>query len=294
MITVIPRGGLANRMRVMISAQKLSEITGHSVKVKWVKNRDLGCHFKDLFDLPEGSSGFSVHETIVEPWIYRHYPSESRKTPRPMAWILRYFQRNYINYHIYYKQCHDFFTPKNIAELKTNHNLHIVLDTSELVTIPDVHRVDYDYSFLKPKLNLKSKISSVKELFNEFTIGVHIRRGDFPKRNRSDLAFYMKYMDELIVKDDRVNFYLCSDESVVKRNLLDKYGNKIITNINSVGRTSTKGVQEALVDLYSLSSTKKIIGTYNSSFSITAAKWLSDIPLILIRSENGKDKSTTW
>ena len=48
-ITLVPLGGLANRLRAIISGYELAKATNLSFDVVWLKNKDLNCPFGYLF-----------------------------------------------------------------------------------------------------------------------------------------------------------------------------------------------------------------------------------------------------
>lgn len=49
MIIICPRGGLANRMRVMAWAMSLAEEAETNVSCRWISNHELGASFENLF-----------------------------------------------------------------------------------------------------------------------------------------------------------------------------------------------------------------------------------------------------
>ncbi len=95
---------------------------------------------------------------------------------------------------------------------------------------------------------------------------------------RSTDALFIQQMQHEIDLDPYVRFYLATDSMDVKENFLRQFGGRIITAPGMVSRTSIEGIQDALVELYALSRTQKILGSYWSSYSTTAAQ-LGNIPL---------------
>jgi hypothetical protein len=65
--------------------------------------------------------------------------------------------------------------------------------------------------------------------------------------------------------------------------LLKKFGHdRIIFHKKVFGRSVTKGVKDAVVDLFCLSRTSKILGSYFSSFSQIAGR-LGNIPVEILK-----------
>ena len=71
-----------------------------------------------------------------------------------------------------------------------------------------------------------------------------------------------------------VRFFLSTDDPKEEALLKERFGNRIIINPKtSIDRNNPIAIQEALLDLYSLSRCRKIYGSYYSSFSDVAAIW---------------------
>ncbi len=85
-----------------------------------------------------------------------------------------------------------------------------------------------------------------------------------------------------LMADPEINFYLATDDLKVETLLINKFPGKIITYKKDYSRATVKGIQDAMVDLYSLANTCKIYGSYFSSFSDMASR-IGNIPLIVIR-----------
>ena len=52
--TLIPQGGLCNRMRALDSALALAADTGRQLVVVWHLDAGLNCRFEELFEIPAG------------------------------------------------------------------------------------------------------------------------------------------------------------------------------------------------------------------------------------------------
>ena len=128
------------------------------------------------------------------------------------------------------------------------------------------------YKLFKPIDELQQKIEERTKNFSVNTIDVHIRCADHKNSIiYSPTELFIKVMKEEIEINPATNFYLASDSVKVKQELEREFKDRIITVYEDVSRDSIKGNMEALVDLYSLSKTLKIFGSYYSSFSETAA-----------------------
>lgn len=79
-------------------------------------------------------------------------------------------------------------------------------------------------------------------------------------------------MDAEIKKKANTKFYVASDDNKVKKCLKSKYPDRIITLMDNTDRNSLEGMKFAVLDLFCLSKTNKIIGSVGSSYSQIAAE----------------------
>ena len=114
----------------------------------------------------------------------------------------------------------------------------------------------------------------------ENTVGVHIRRGDNKKsREVSTNLSFINQMDLLLEKDKNTHFFLSTDDEDVKKSFVNRYKDRILTYDDiDYHRDSVTGMQDALLELITLSKTKMILGSYWSSYSHLASQFNS-IPL---------------
>lgn len=104
-------------------------------------------------------------------------------------------------------------------------------------------------------------------------VGVHIRRGDHIRAIEASPieSFYFK-MDKELSENRNTMFYLATDSIEVKNSLEKRYNGKIITYNMPLTRTSLTGMYGAVIDLWALSNTSKLIGTKLSMFSKVASE----------------------
>ncbi|MCD8298085.1 MAG: hypothetical protein LUC88_10985 [Prevotella sp.] len=104
-------------------------------------------------------------------------------------------------------------------------------------------------------------------------VGVHIRGTDNVKSKlHSPFNVFVNFINKELIKDPNTKFYLATDEIEFKKKLIDMFDDIIITNREVLNRNSLEGMEGALIDLYCLSKTDYIIGSYYSSFSEIAAE----------------------
>lgn len=253
-IDLIPTGGLCNRMRAIASAYKIACSIDSKLYVIWNKYDGLNADFYELF-LPFKSNNIKIVES--NKWLYNiNHRKDYLKRALPLR--LKYNK-------IYYQPIEE----DNILEkLNSKDNKkNLIISGSSLCN-------EYELSNLfTPTNEIKEKIQNTITSFNNNTIGIHIRRTDNSESIRvSTTEAFQRKINEELKKEPTTLFYLATDDNCIKKEFLKKYGEHIITTIFNTNRDCLEGMQFAVYDLYCLSSTKKIIGSYFSSYTQIAAK----------------------
>lgn len=280
-ITLVPTGGLCNRMRSIASAINMSNDLGKDLEVIWLVDPSLNCQFDYLFK--------------AIPCIKLIQPSKITKPFYFDKESLSGMIHNRIKRHLFviaslayrfYKKHDLVISNPDIYKLKSSSIIDkIALSRRAFIsTNKDFYKQfkRNDYSVFMPIDSLMEMIDHVTANFTETTIGLHIRRGDHKKSMlNSPLSLFETVIAQEIRRNSNVKFYLASDSKKEKQHLKRIFGSHITTNFDSGDRSSVKGMQAALIDLYALSRTCKIYGSYWSSFSATAAG-ISGIELIRV------------
>lgn len=271
-ITLVPLGGLANRMRAIVSGYTLALDTGMPLHVVWLRNHDLNCSFNTLFR-PFGHDIALTECSKADARV-------KYNVPRKKNFFLSAF----------YQKCH--FAPRlydtELCRLKddgealqhrvSGHNCLIESGLSFYKTDKEWFR-----TLFVPTDEIAALIAQRSMAFADRTVGLHIRRTD----NRVSIAesplalFTQKIDDELSLYPDTL-FYLATDSEVVKAELRSRYGARIFTSPARADRDSTSGMKEAVVELYTLARTQHFYGSYYSSFSDLAAL-LANRPADILR-----------
>ena len=132
-------------------------------------------------------------------------------------------------------------------------------------------RHGYDLSWLKPAPQIAPHITELKKQFAPNTVGVHIRGTDW---------IYIPPIEKIITRmhaevelDPNVKFFLASDGDKNVGKIVDTFGDRLIMykNTCSSERRTLQGNQDAVVDLFGLATTSRIIGFGYSTFANLAA-----------------------
>ena len=272
MITVKPHGGLGNRMRVIDSAWLLAKRTGKHLTVVWEMSAELNCSFTDLFLLPDTLSLKEYKSNGIGNRI-------SALLSKSMNKLGVHLPAGY-DFYLFNK---DILTAKSLDA-----DLPAMVKGKKSIYIDTVHRFFYDEGTLSefsPIPELQSSIDSYTSQFIPPTVGVHIRRTDNAESIRySPLIHFKSFMKQEIESFKDTQFFLATDSMETELELKELFPGRIITQQKTLDRNTVSGIQGALVDLYCLSKTKKIIGSHFSSFSEVASQ-IEGIPLQQIYAE---------
>jgi hypothetical protein len=280
MIYFRPLGGLCNRIRAMDSIISLAIDYGHKVIVLWVQNEKCNCPYSSLFKPPENTD-IKIVEVKHELEISKVYALDN------------YEESIHENFKIIFPTVHldDFLLNKELSSvynwklyngIKSSEEIDALfikkidlklkkLLTKETIYITSCYRLSplkNKYTFFKPIDKIVKKVDAITIKFNN-TIGIHIRRTDhIVSKKYSALKKFELEMGKYILLEDSTTFYLSTDCKETKNQLVSKFKNRIIKQeINSYDRNDKTAIKEALVDLLALSKSKKIIGSYLSSFT---------------------------
>jgi hypothetical protein len=266
MFLIMPQGGLCNRMRSIDAAMHLSIKTGVELTVQWHKDPGLNCAFESLFEIP---SVIKKIQTID----YTGHFSQLRKTLSKRMNRLRYdvcmYERDLAKFLI---------NNGDLVELMQRGNTCIA---SCMRFFPS----DKHFDLFKPVEQLQKIIDENIGNAGDY-VGVHVRRADhLVAIERSPINLFVTAMQHEIQKDQDVKFFLSTDCDETEAYLHDLFPRRLVTHKKtSFDRSQESAILDAVIDLYCLGSAKKIIGSYSSSFSETAAE-LNNVKLEFIDSK---------
>lgn len=263
MITLVPYGGLANRIKAIDSALALAHDTGTRLRVLWFRDEGLNCRFDQLF-LPVNSSAIVIRE--AKWWDYLLFDRSRKKN----FYVPGFFQK------IIFRSC--IGENDSTRLMQTNFDFASWAQTNKKCYIaacvyfykPQRHNF---FSLFKPMEELRVELQKRTASFDAHTYGVHVRRTDHLRSiTDSPTELFATHMRDIVAEDPRANFYLASDSDEDKRHLSALFPGRVSFGHKTAHRNSRSGMQDALVELYALSKTVAIIASSTSSFSETAAR----------------------
>lgn len=271
---IFPEGGLANRLRVLASAFAIRGFFTDPIVCFWaLRSRELNAPFLDLFQPISGLC-------IVEPPSY-----VDKLRPVLSRYKLRRLYHSLINrYHgIAYYLYEDSSLPGLIST-----SLPGALSAASRSSLPVLIRTWQAFGDCQPFLHFFSPTLRLQERINLMVpsgatmVGVHVRRGDHVTSiSRSPIDEFFKASDQALSEISHSELMLCTDDQAVRDAFRERYGNKVNISQARLSRNSTVAIQDAVVDMFSLSRCIRIIGSYHSSFSELAAM-IGDRPLYTV------------
>lgn len=263
-ITVVPGGGLCNRMAMLDSALALGRVLGRPVRVLWRLGHQLNCPLERLFEpLPGIERVGHVHNDRALGRLSlrtRQLWANLRGTD---TWRRRelYVMRE---------------DPAAVLE-RARHSprLRIRGDTRFWEDGPL-------FQGFRPVSTLARRIE-VASRGLDGAVGVHIRRTDHVlAMQRSPVEAYQEALRAERRAKPGTRFFVATDDPEVLRMLKEEHGDAVThTTPRSLDRNQPEAIEDAVVDLWCLASCRSLIGSIASTFSQTAWQ-LRGIPHQLI------------
>ncbi len=254
MITIVPDGGLCNRMRAVSAARILAQRVERPLRVVWWRTPNCNARFDAIFETRHVP--FQVEEKWAMAGIVRKM-MRLRETvgERTGQVVLRGAAAT-----------PDGFEQDKIEALARTRNVYI-RSFAKFLSKPDM------FSFFKPVASIQRHLDAMRNEL-EGAVGVHIRRTDNVKAiEKSPMSAFHKLMDAELSNREGTRFFVATDSPEAYAELKQKYGDRVFEfSKQTVSRADPSGISDAVVDLYALGACQKIIGSYWSSFTDTAAE----------------------
>jgi len=275
-LIIQPMGGLANRMRVIGKLRMVANEAQVPMEVLWVCNGDVGSKWSEIFEQPKDFvvtevSGSYKHEYYSAKWY-------KNSIHHVWAWLHRY---TWLPYNIVEKMDDD-TCEEGLQKLFDQWKAQLQSGKILYISTGDYFGENYDISIFKPIAALQKEIDaylpSDKEVY-----GIHIRRTDNSWAiENSPLELFENKVSSILKSEPKALFYLASDDATTIAHFQERFGNCILSRPKTFGRTSVQGIQDAIIEMWLLSKTKKIFGSFYSSYSGMAAK-IGNIDLEIVK-----------
>lgn len=258
LLTLVPSGGLGNRLRAVASALCACHEAGCRLRVVWARDWALGARFSDLF-LPVEMEDVEIVEAGWRDLLLRDRPR------RHNLWLTRPFLR------LAYEATID---EKDITPLKRRGFDFVAWLRGRCTWMscyqefgpqkPELYR-----QLFRPVAEIESRVEANLQKLGPHPIGVHIRRTDNAAATRlSPTSLFA----DAIRYEAGAAVYLATDDDTVRHELAAMFPGRITTPEAIGSRGETDGIKDALVDMFTLARTDKIYASTDSTFSVVAAR----------------------
>ena len=281
------QGGIGNRIIPMGCVLRLAAELNYHPVVFWPATKTVGgAVFGDLFEstnLPFELVG--GYEARIMSFALCGYPRARRRTVRrrSLGLLSHLVSLQYDKgittvgkLNIHSKTFHMMWDPEVRAQAATDllPFRKIGFCTSGFI------RYEYDFSWLKPIPQIASRITELKEQFAPNTVGVHLRGTDLA--GTVPVEKIIARMRVEIELNPEVKFFFASDGDRCGEAIITLFKDRLIESPKGATRGTIQGQQDALVDLFGLAATSRIIGRRRSSFAILASL-IGNKPLLRIK-----------
>ena len=283
--------GLGNRLVAIASARGLArEYSKSMVNLIWIADNDIAyCRFSDLFELTTDDTRVVVDRNIGISllllyfgkyrgilYLYKH---RGRLFVYGVFSLLRWM--GYLLTRVHFDKI--FHTLDMAFVEKKEHPWEIAarfrrlkpkLGNRTLVYSHELFHEKPQFDFCRPRPHIQTRVDEIADRFGEYTVGVHIRLEDSVGRLielSSPVELFIQKMTAEVEKDDRVKFFLATDSSYAKQIVMEHFKDRVVIQEGSLIRTEHSGMENAVVDLFTLARTDKILAPYLSTFSRCAA-----------------------
>lgn len=252
--TLIPIGGLGNRLRAICSCIVFCTEHNMSLDIIWFRDHGLNCPFDHLFEL----SPILHNVTIRNPKLIDYVVNDNPR--RRNLWLPKIFQKFRYDRRIYMPELLSYNSNKDLVKQNFSKFKNIFMVSCGIYwEKPDM----WKYIVVNPMI-LK-KVDSILEEIGDNIIGVHVRRTDSVESiTYSPSKLFKEYIDKELKQDSNVKFYLASDSLEEKTYFKNIYGDNLVTSLVNVDRNSKEGICNAFVELLVLSKSKKMYAGHSS------------------------------
>lgn len=269
---LVPSGGLGNRMRVLACAVTMMEKLPGRLDVVWFRHSGLNASFASLFEPVDDDRLHLCEGGWFEALLWE-------RPRRNNLFVPRLFQRFLFRARLY----EQYVTPL----FRQGFDFRAWASQGNVYMATYTRFFPYEKTTLQrlfvPVARLRERVDRCCKAFSSHTVGVHVRRTDHADAiAESPLELFYVQLDKEIVDCADTRIYLASDSEEVKAEMKARYGARLLCSDRQADRGTQEGIEDGIVEMYVLSRTKTIYGSYLSSFSEIAAE-LGDVPLKVVR-----------
>lgn len=275
MIVVEPCAGLGNRFIALASAYHAAKQLNRELVVIWKEETVLGAPMNTLIKLPEEVTCIEISEYGFKRDLFGQVKGNRiKKKYRTLAG--KFYECDEIM---------KLYDEKGMEGVALEFGRFPVVYVKATNSFWDILETDHAFDFILPRKNIESKKKKVLEAAEgKRLVSVHIRRTDHVEAiKNSPLGLFVDRMKKELEQNQATYFYVATDDKETEEELREEFGERIITfSGKTLDRDSRQGIEDAYVEMLCLAAGDKILGSFNSTFSLMASK-LGSIPLEVIK-----------
>lgn len=277
MIIVEPCAGLGNRFIALASAYHAAKQLNRELTVIWKEESVLGAPMSALIKLPQEVTCIEISEYGLKRDMFGQFRGNRiKKKYRALAG--KFYECDEIM---------RLYDEKGVDGIALEFGKFPVVYVKATNPFWNILETEHAFDFISPQEAIESKKKKVLEAAEgKRLVSVHIRRTDHIEAIRnSPLRLFVDGMKKELEQNEAIYFYVATDDGETEEELRREFGERIITfSGKTLDRDSRQGIEDAYVEMLCLSAGDKILGSFNSTFSLMASK-LGNIPLEVIKLE---------
>ena len=262
-ITLVPIGGLCNRLRAIQSAIALANDCNVPLRVVWLRDQGLGARFTDLFQ---------PHAIITDSTSWLRYGVARRRN----GYLPALWQHAIFDTRINESDLSAILDSDTSEAEKAEAVRQRIRGNTSIQTGLGFYPCD-DRQFTRqfiPSDTVRQLLDQRISLLTPHTVGIHIRRTDNVMAiHRSPLSAFEQAMQTDLERDPATTFYVATDDPSVLSYLQKRFSPSLISHSSSTAlaptRSTVAGMQDAVAELFTLMACPRFHGSYWSSFSDT-------------------------
>ena len=269
-LTFVPAGGMGNRMKALSAAITLARQCHSRAEIIWFRDGGLGCRFDQLF-LPLDEPDATLREATLTDLLLHDRPRRRNLYVPLCAQRLLYEGRMDEQACTQGMRTHfDFVEWATGKRAWMSSHVYFMADEPPTGT--------YDRFRLIPQL--QQRVDRTVAEAGDDVVGVHIRRTDNERSiaESPTEAFIARMRQE----SGGTRFFLATDNEEEKQRIAAAFPHRVITSPRPADRRTLQGMEDAAVEMFTLSRTRLILGSAYSTFS-SAAAGISHIPLEIVK-----------
>lgn len=258
-LTIVPNGGLGNRMRAIASAYHACRQSGSRMQAVWFMEHGMQARFSDIFQ----TGRFHLREAGLADYLFNDWPR------RRNLWLPWLPQR------LLYQRL---LTTRKVGELKEQDFDFASWVQGHRCYMECCHEFgnpprDLYATLFHPVEEVMQVVAARESRFSSYTVGMHIRRTDHAAAiAQSPTRLFIEAGRRELAAHPDLKIFLATDSQEVKDEMRQAFAGRIITPAEEASRESLDGIRGGLADMWTLSRTRRIYGSVRSSFSEIASK----------------------